>query len=128
MTADGYFRTGDIATMDGRGYLRIVDRKKDMITVSGLKVYPNEIENVITGHPAVQEAACIGVPDEHSGEAVKVFIVLKSGASLTEDEVREYFRAEVAPYKVPRRIEFRDSLPKSNVGKILRRELRDDGE
>lgn len=128
MTADGYFRTGDVATMDGRGYFRIVDRKKDMIAVSGLKVYPNEIENVITAHPAVQEAACIGVPDEHSGEAVKVFIVLKPGASLTEDEVRAYFRAEVAPYKVPRRIEFRDSLPKSNVGKILRRELRDDGE
>ncbi len=124
MTSDGFLRTGDIAVMDERGYFRIVDRKKDMIDVSGLKVYPNEIENAITHHPAVLEAACIGVHDERTGEAVKVFLALKPGQSLTPDEVRTYLRDFLAPYKIPRHVEFRDSLPKSNVGKILRRELR----
>jgi long-chain acyl-CoA synthetase len=124
MTGDGFLRTGDIAVMDERGYFRIVDRKKDMIDVSGLKVYPNEIESAITHHPAVQEAACIGVPDERTGEAVKVFLVLKTGASLTVEEVKAYLRESLAPYKIPRHVEFRESLPKSNVGKILRRELR----
>jgi len=124
MTSDGFLRTGDIAVMDERGYFRIVDRKKDMIDVSGLKVYPNEIESAITHHPAVFEAACIGVHDDRTGEAVKLFLVLKPGESLTVDEVRTYLRASLAPYKIPRQVEFRDSLPKSNVGKILRRELR----
>jgi len=125
MTHDGFFRTGDIAVMDERGYFRIVDRKKDMIDVSGLKVYPNEIEAVITHHPAVVEAACVGVPDDRTGEAVKVFLVLRQGAALSGDEVRDYLRSSLAPYKIPRHVEFRDSLPKSNVGKILRRELRE---
>jgi long-chain acyl-CoA synthetase len=124
MTSDGFLRTGDIAVMDERGYFRIVDRKKDMIDVSGLKVYPNEIETAITNHPAVMEAACIGVHDDRTGEAVKVFLVLKPGESLTVDEVRSYLRGSLAPYKIPRHVEFRDSLPKSNVGKILRRKLR----
>jgi long-chain acyl-CoA synthetase len=124
MTSDGFLRTGDIAVMDERGYFRIVDRKKDMIDVSGLKVYPNEVEAAITHHPAVLEAACIGVPDERTGEAVKLFVALRPGQSLTADEAREFLRASLAPYKIPRHVEFRDSLPKSNVGKILRRELR----
>jgi len=125
MTSDGYFRTGDIAVMDERGYFRIVDRKKDMIDVSGLKVYPNEIEAAITNHPAVVEAACIGVPDRRTGEAVKLFLVLRPGEQLAPDDLREFLRKSLAPYKIPRHIEFRDSLPKSNVGKILRRELRE---
>jgi long-chain acyl-CoA synthetase len=125
MTSDGFFRTGDIATMDERGYFRIVDRKKDMIDVSGLKVYPNEIESAITLHPAVLEAACIGVHDERTGEAVKLFLVLRPGTSLTGDEARSFLRAKLAPYKIPKHVELRDSLPKSNVGKILRRELRE---
>jgi long-chain acyl-CoA synthetase len=126
MTADGFLRTGDIATVDDEGYFRIVDRKKDMISVSGLKVYPNEVENVVTQHPAVLEAACIGVPDERTEEAVKVFVVLKPGASASEDEIRQFCRDKLSAYKVPHHVEFRDSLPKSNVGKILRRELRDE--
>ena len=125
MTSDGFFRTGDIARMDERGYFYIVDRKKDMIDVAGLKVYPNEVEAEITHHPDVIEAACIGVPDERTGEAVKLFIVMRPGASLDRDEVRDFLRQRLAPYKIPRHVEFRDSLPKSNVGKILRRELRD---
>jgi long-chain acyl-CoA synthetase len=124
MTSDGFFRTGDIAKMDERGYFFIVDRKKDMIDVAGLKVYPNEVEGEITHHPAVLEAACIGVPDERTGEAVKLFVVLRPGTSLDRDEVREFLRGRIAPYKIPRQVEFRQSLPKSNVGKILRRELR----
>ncbi|MBM4220930.1 MAG: long-chain fatty acid--CoA ligase, partial [Gammaproteobacteria bacterium] len=127
MTSDGYFRTGDIAKMDARGYFYIVDRKKDMIDVAGLKVYPNEVEAEITHHPAVLEAACIGVPDERTGEAVKLFVVLRPGSSLGQDEVREFLREALAPYKIPRHVEFRSSLPKSNVGKILRRELREQG-
>lgn len=124
MTSDGFFRTGDIAKMDDRGYFFIVDRKKDMIDVAGLKVYPNEVEGEITHHPAVLEAACIGVPDDRTGEAVKLFVVIRPGASLDRDEVREFLRGRIAPYKIPRHVEFRPSLPKSNVGKILRRELR----
>jgi long-chain acyl-CoA synthetase len=125
MTSDGFFRTGDIAVMDERGYFRIVDRKKDMIDVSGLKVYPNEIEAAIADHPAVAEAACIGVPDDRTGEAVKVFLVLRPGGELSVEEVQKYLRKSLAPYKIPRQVEFRDTLPKSNVGKILRRELRE---
>jgi long-chain acyl-CoA synthetase len=125
MTSDGFFRTGDIAVVDARGYFRIVDRKKDMIDVSGLKVYPNEVENAAAKHPEVLEAACIGVPDERTGEAVKVFLVPKPGRTLSADEVRDYLRGHLAPYKIPKHVEFRDTLPKSNVGKILRRALRE---
>ena len=123
MTADGFFRTGDIGVMDADGYTRIVDRKKDMILVSGFNVYPNEIEQVVAAHPGVLESAAIGVPDEHSGEAVKLFIVRKNPA-LTEAEVADFCRAGLTGYKRPKYIEFRDTLPKTNVGKILRRDLR----
>lgn len=125
MTADGYFRTGDIGIMDARGYTRIVDRKKDMILVSGFNVYPNEIEHVIAAHPGVLECACIGVPDEHTGEAVKLFVVRRDPA-LTEAALLAYCREQFTAYKKPKFIEFRNELPKSNVGKILRRELRDE--
>ena len=124
MTADGFFKSGDIGIMDERGYIRIVDRKKDMILVSGFNVYPNEIEQVITTHPGVVECAAIGVPDERSGEAVKVFVVRKDPA-LTVEQLMEFCRENFTGYKKPKYIEFRDELPKSNVGKILRRELRD---
>ena len=122
-TPDGYLRTGDVAVMDDRGYFKIVDRKKDMILVSGFNVYPNEIENVVALHPGVLEVACIGVPDDKSGEAVKVFVV-KKDAALTVEALREHCKQNLTGYKVPKLIEFRDSLPKSPVGKILRRELR----
>ena len=125
MTADGYFRTGDIGIMDAHGYTRIVDRKKDMILVSGFNVYPNEIEHVIAAHPGVLECACIGVPDEHTGEAVKLFVVRRD-PELTEAELLAYCREQFTAYKKPKFIEFRNELPKSNVGKILRRELRDE--
>jgi long-chain acyl-CoA synthetase len=124
MTPDGFFKSGDIGIMDERGYTKIVDRKKDMIIVSGFNVYPNEIESVIATHPKVLECAAIGVADERSGEAVKVFIVRKD-PSLTEAELQEFFKQQFTGYKKPKFIEFRDELPKSNVGKILRRELRD---
>jgi long-chain acyl-CoA synthetase len=124
MTADGFFKSGDIGIMDERGYIRIVDRKKDMILVSGFNVYPNEIEGVIATHPKVVECAAVGVPDERSGEAVKVFVVRKD-PSLTADELQEFCKQNFTGYKKPKYIEFRDELPKSNVGKILRRELRD---
>jgi long-chain acyl-CoA synthetase len=123
MTADGFFRTGDIGVMDAQGYTRIVDRKKDMITVSGFKVYPNEVEDVIAAHPGVLEVAAVGVEDPHSGEQVRVFIVRKD-ASLTEAQVLQWCRDRLTGYKRPRSVEFRSELPKSNVGKILRRELR----
>lgn len=123
MTSDGFFRSGDMGFMDERGYTKIVDRKKDMILVSGFNVYPNEIEEVAVMHPGVLEAAAIGVPDPHSGEAVKLFIVKKDPA-LTEADVRAHCAANLTNYKRPRFIEFRAELPKSNVGKILRKELR----
>ena len=125
MSGDGWLRTGDIARMDERGFFYIVDRKKDMILVSGFNVYPNEIEDVVAHHPGVLEVAAIGVPDEHSGEVVKLFVVKKDPA-LTEAALKQYCHDELTGYKRPRYIEFRDSLPKSNVGKILRRELRDE--
>lgn len=125
MTADGYFRTGDIGVMDPDGFIRIIDRKKDMIVVSGFNVYPNEVEEVIASHPAVLECAVIGVPDEKSGEAVKAFVV-KKDPSLTAEDVIRVCRTQLTSYKVPRRIEFRTTLPKTNVGKILRRQLRDE--
>jgi long-chain acyl-CoA synthetase len=122
---DGWFATGDIGVMDERGYVRIVDRKKDMILVSGFNVYPNEIEAVVAMHPGVLECAAVGVPDPKSGEAVKLFIV-KGDAALTGESVLAFCREHLTGYKVPRDIEFRAELPKSNVGKILRRELRDE--
>lgn len=122
-TADGFMRTGDIGIMDARGYTRIIDRKKDMILVSGFNVFPNELENVISLCPGVVECAAVGVPDASQGESIKVFIV-KSDSLLTEEDVARYCRQNLTGYKVPKYIEFRDELPKSNVGKILRRELR----
>jgi long-chain acyl-CoA synthetase len=125
MTPDGFFRSGDIGVMDDKGFTKIVDRKKDMILVSGFNVYPNEVEGVIAGHPGVLECAAVGVPDENSGEAVKLFVVKKDPA-LTEKEIMEYCREQLTGYKKPKYIEFRSDLPKTNVGKILRRELRDE--
>jgi long-chain acyl-CoA synthetase len=125
MTADGFFKTGDVGIMDARGYTRIVDRKKDMIIVSGFNVYPNEVEGVIAAHPGVLECACIGVPDEHSGEAVKLFVV-KKDPNLTAEMLLAYCKEELTGYKKPKYIEFRTELPKTNVGKILRRQLRDE--
>jgi acyl-CoA synthetase (AMP-forming)/AMP-acid ligase II len=122
-TADGFMRTGDVGIMDERGYFRIVDRKKDMIIVSGFNVFPNELENVISLCPGVVECAVIGVADDKSGEAIKVFAV-KSDPMLTEDDLAKYCRQNFTGYKIPKYIEFRDDLPKTNVGKILRRELR----
>ena len=125
MTEDGYFKSGDIGVVDERGYFKIVDRKKDMVLVSGFNVYPNEVEEVVANCPGVLECAGVGVPDEKSGEAVKLVIVKRS-EDLTEADVREYCRHELTGYKQPKVIEFRTELPKTNVGKILRRELRDE--
>jgi long-chain acyl-CoA synthetase len=124
MTADGYFKSGDIGVMDERGYFRIVDRKKDMVLVSGFNVYPNEVEELVMQLPGVAECAVVGVPDEKTGEAVKLVIV-KRDPALTEEQVREFCRGNLTGYKQPRVIEFRTDLPKTPVGKILRRELRD---
>jgi long-chain acyl-CoA synthetase len=124
MTADGFFRTGDIGTVDERGYFRIVDRKKDMILVSGFNVYPNEIEDVLSQMPGILECAAVGVPDEKAGEAVKVVLV-KKDPKLSEADVRSFCEANLTGYKRPKVVEFRTDLPKSAVGKILRRELRD---
>ena len=126
MIKDGWLYTGDLATMDEDGYFRIVGRKKDMILCSGYNVYPDEVDRVLMGHPAVLEAATIGVPDERRGETVKSFIVLKPGAKVTSEDLVAYCRERLAAYKIPRLVEFRDSLPKSTVLKILRRELRDE--
>ncbi|CAB5524874.1 Long-chain-fatty-acid--CoA ligase [Pseudomonas putida] len=123
---DGWLKTGDIAVIQPDGYMRIVDRKKDMILVSGFNVYPNELEDVLASLPGVLHCAAIGVPDEKSGEVIKMFIVVKPGMTLTKEQVMEHMRANVTGYKVPRHIEFRDALPTTNVGKILRRELRDE--
>jgi long-chain acyl-CoA synthetase len=123
--ADGFLATGDMARVDDKGFVRIVDRKKDMILVSGFNVYPNEVEDVIAMHAGVLEVCAIGLPDDKSGEAVKVFIVKKDG-SLTEDAVRKHCEANLTAYKRPKLIEFRTELPKTNVGKILRRALRDE--
>lgn len=125
MTGDGHFRSGDMGFMDDKGYVKIVDRKKDMILVSGFNVYPNEIEEVAASHPGVLEAAAIGIPDEHSGEIVKLFVVRKD-ENLTEEELKKHCAAGLTNYKRPRVIEFRNELPKTNVGKILRRKLRDE--
>jgi long-chain acyl-CoA synthetase len=125
MTADGFFKSGDIGIMDERGFTRIVDRKKDMILVSGFNVYPNEIEGVIASHPGVLECACVGVPDDNSGEAVKLFVVRKD-PNLTVAQLMDFCKEQFTGYKKPKYIEFRDDLPKTNVGKILRRDLRDE--
>jgi len=124
MTADGFFRTGDIGTVDERGYFRIVDRKKDMILVSGFNVYPNEVEDVLSQLPGILECAAVGIPDEKAGEAVKVVIV-KKDPKLSEADVRAWCEANLTGYKRPKVVEFRTDLPKSTVGKILRRELRE---
>jgi long-chain acyl-CoA synthetase len=124
MTADGFFKSGDIGIMDANGFTKIVDRKKDMILVSGFNVYPNEIEGVVAMHPGVLECAVVGIPDKNSGEAVKLFVVKKQ-ESLTERDLMEYCATQLTAYKKPKSIEFRTDLPKTNVGKILRRELRD---
>ncbi|PXV60563.1 long-chain acyl-CoA synthetase [Dyella jiangningensis] len=123
--ADGWLHTGDVARMDENGYVYIVDRKKDMILVSGFNVYPNEVEDVVMQHPGVAEVAAVGVPDEHSGEVVKLFVVRKD-PNLTVEALKKFCHDNLTGYKRPKIIEFRDSLPKSNVGKILRRELRDE--
>jgi long-chain acyl-CoA synthetase len=125
MTADGFFKTGDIGIMNEQGYIKIVDRKKDMILVSGFNVYPNEVEEVVASHPGVLEVACVGVPDQHSGEAVKLYVVRKDKA-LGKDELMAFCKEQLTGYKRPKFIEFRETLPKTNVGKILRRELRDE--
>jgi long-chain acyl-CoA synthetase len=124
MTPDGFFRTGDIGIMDSEGFTKIVDRKKDMILVSGFNVYPNEVEGVVAAHPGVLECAAVGVPDEYAGEAVKLFVVKKDPA-LTERDIMDFCKEQLTGYKKPKYIEFRTDLPKTNVGKILRRELRD---
>jgi long-chain acyl-CoA synthetase len=125
MTSDGYFRTGDIGVMSADGFIKIVDRKKDMILVSGFNVYPNEVEEVIASHPGVLECAVIGIEDAHSGEAVKAFIV-KKDPNVTAEDIIKFCHAQLTNYKIPRHIEFRTDLPKTNVGKILRRQLRDE--
>ena len=124
MTADGFFRSGDIGVVDERGYFKIVDRKKDMILVSGFNVYPNEVEEVVSGMPGILECAAVGIPDAKAGEAVKLVIV-RSDPAVTEAMVRAWCEANLTGYKRPKRVEFRTELPKTNVGKILRRELRD---
>ena len=127
MLEGGWFRSGDMGRMDDRGYIYIEDRKKDMILVSGFNVYPNEVEGVAVTHPAVLEAAAVGIPDEKSGEMVKLFVVCREGQSVTEKELIDFCRESLTGYKVPRKVEFRQELPKTNVGKILRRALRDGG-
>ncbi|ARU89292.1 long-chain-fatty-acid--CoA ligase FadD1 [Pseudomonas sp. M30-35] len=126
LDADGWLKTGDIGLIEPDGYLRIVDRKKDMILVSGFNVYPNELEDVLATLPGVLQCAAIGVPDEKSGEAIKVFVVVKPGENVTKEQVMAHMRANLTGYKVPKCVEFRDVLPTTNVGKILRRELRDE--
>jgi long-chain acyl-CoA synthetase len=124
MTADGYFKSGDVGIVDARGFFKIVDRKKDMILVSGFNVYPNEVEEVASACPGVLECAAIGVPDEKTGETVKL-VVVKKDPALTAEQIMAYCRENMTAYKQPRVIEFRSELPKTPVGKILRRELRD---
>jgi long-chain acyl-CoA synthetase len=123
-TSDGYFRTGDIGVFDAKGFLKIVDRKKDMIIVSGFNVYPNEVEAVAAACPGVAECACVGKSDEKTGEAVRLFVARAAGATLTEDDLIAHCRRELTAYKVPKEVRFLDALPKSNVGKILRKDLR----
>jgi long-chain acyl-CoA synthetase len=123
-TADGYFRTGDIGVFNAEGYLKIVDRKKDMIIVSGFNVYPNEVEAVAAACPGIAECACVGKRDEKTGEAVRLFVVRAPGAALTEADVMAHCGRALAAYKVPKQVRFLEALPKSAVGKILRKDLR----
>jgi long-chain acyl-CoA synthetase len=123
-TADGYFRTGDIGVFDREGFLKIVDRKKDIIIVSGFNVYPNEVEAIAAACPGVAECACVGAPDEKTGEAVRLFVVKAQGATLGAEDVIAHCRRDLTSYKVPKQIRFVDALPKSNVGKVLRKDLR----
>ena len=123
-TADGYFRTGDIGVFDAKGFLKIVDRKKDMIIVSGFNVYPNEVEAVAAACPGVAECACVGKPDGKTGETVRLFVAKAAGATLCEQDLIAHCRRELAAYKVPKEVRFLDALPKSNVGKILRKDSR----
>jgi long-chain acyl-CoA synthetase len=125
---DGWLYTGDIAVRDEEDYFFIVDRKKDMIIAGGFNIYPREIDEVLFQHPKIQEAISVGIPDKYRGETVKAYIVLKPGATATPDEIIAFCREKLAAYKVPRIVEFRDSLPKSAVGKILRKELREEEE
>jgi long-chain acyl-CoA synthetase len=120
---DGWLRTGDIVSVDEDGYISIVDRLKDMIIVSGFNVYPNELEQTLTTHPSVAQCAAIGLPDDKSGEVVKMFVV-KADTSLTQEQVVEFCRANMAAYKVPKHVEFRKQLPMTNVGKVLRKDLK----
>ena len=122
---DGWLYTGDLAVIDEEGYHRIVGRKKEMIVVSGFKVFPDEVDRVLMSHPAVLESATIGLPDPKRGERVKAFVVLKPGSEATPDDLRAYCRENLAAYKVPKAVEFTKDLPKSLVGKVLRRELRE---
>ena len=124
---DGFLRTGDIARIDDRGYVYIVDRKKDMIIVSGFNVYPNEIEDVVMMHPGVREVGAVGVPDAKSGEAVKI-VVARKDASLSAEELIAHCRKHLTGYKMPRHVEFRETLPRTPIGKILRRELKDNNQ
>jgi len=124
LSDDGWLKTGDIGRMDAQGFIYIEDRKKDLILVSGFNVYPNEIENVVVSHPDVLEAAVIGVPDQQTGEAVKLFAVKKNPA-LTEAQLIKHCRENLTGYKIPREVIFRDELPKTNIGKVLRRALRE---
>ena len=122
--SDGFFLTGDVAVMDRDGFFYIVDRKKDMIIVSGYKVWPREVEDVLYEHPAVREAAVVGVPDEYRGETVKAFVSLRPGQSADPDELIAFCKERMSAYKYPRQVELRDELPKTVTGKLLRRELR----
>jgi long-chain acyl-CoA synthetase len=122
---DGWLYTGDLATVDEDGYISIVDRKKDMIIVSGYNVYPREVEEVLFKHPAIADVSVIGVPDDYQGESVMAVVVLKPDQSATEQEIIDYCRNEIAVFKCPRKVVFRDALPKNNTGKVLRRELRE---
>jgi long-chain acyl-CoA synthetase len=124
--SEGWLATGDVAVMDEKGFVKIVDRKKDMILVSGFNVYPNEVEEAVAMHPGVVDVAAIGVADEHSGEAVKIFVVRKD-PRLTEQMLIEHCRGVLTGYKIPKHVEFRDDLPRTNVGKILRRALKEQG-
>ena len=123
-TPDGYFRTGDVGVLTPEGLLKLVDRKKDMIIVSGFNVFPNEIEAIAAACPGVLETACVGVPDDKTGEAAKLYVVLAPGASVSAEQVMQHCREQLTAYKVPKQVVFVDALPKSTVGKILRRELR----
>ncbi|HNU75579.1 MAG TPA: AMP-binding protein, partial [Deltaproteobacteria bacterium] len=122
---DGWFYTGDIGFFDEDGYLTISDRKKDMICASGFNIYPKEVDEILFGHPKILEACCIGVPDEYRGETVKAYVVVQPGETLTEQEVIAYCKGKMTGYKVPTQVEFIDQLPKSAIGKIMRREVRD---